>query len=128
MVWNQIPLIRERLDKIVTEDRSRKYSNALIVKIIVILRIYGISYRSSKYFFNNHREYMELLDITDIPDFRTLSYRSLRIDWHYINSAIIDIINPENDSAAIDSSIVKTCKDTTAQRRRKSKKYKDPES
>ena len=71
---------------------------------------------------------MELLDITDIPDFRTLSYRSLRIDWHYINSAIIDIINPENDSAAIDSSIVKTCKDTTAQRRRKSKKYKDPES
>ena len=123
-----IPLIMERLDKIVTEDRSRKYSNALIVKIIVILKLYNISYRSSKYFFNNHREYMELLDITDIPDFRTLSYRSLRIDWHYINSAIIDIINPENDSAAIDSSIVKTCKDTTAQRRRKSKKYKDPES
>ena len=128
MAANQIPLIMERLDKIVTEDRARKYPTALIVKIIVILRIYGISYRSSKYFFNNHREFMELLDITDIPDFRTLSYRSLRIDWHYINSAIVDIINPENDNAAIDSSIVKTCKDTTAQRRRKSKKYKDPES
>ena len=123
-----IPLIMERLDKIVTEDRARKYPTAMVVKIIVILRIYGISYRSSKYFFNNHREFMELLDITGIPDFRTLSYRSLRIDWHYINSAIIDIINPENDSAAIDSSIVKTCKDATAQRRRKYKNYKDPES
>jgi hypothetical protein len=118
----------ERLDKIVTEDRARKYSNTLIVKIIVILRIYGISYRSSKYFFNNHREFIELLNITDMPDFRTLSYRSLRIDWHYINSAIVDIINPENDNAAIDSSIVKTIKDSTAQRRRKSKKYKDPYS
>ena len=69
---------------------------------------------------------MELLNITDIPDFRTLSYRSMRMDWHYINSAIIDIINPENDNAAIDSSIVKTCKETTAQRRRRGKKYKDP--
>ena len=123
-----IPLIMERLDKIVTEDRARKYPTSLIVKIIVILRIYGISYRSSKYFFNNHREFMELLDITGILDFRTLSYRSLRIDWHYINSAIIDIINPENDNAAIDSSIVKTCKDATAQRRRKYKNYKDPDS
>ena len=30
--------------------------------------------------------------------------------------------------AAVDSSIVKTCRDTTAQRRRKNKKYKDNES
>ena len=94
----------------------------------MVLRIYGISYRSSKYFFHNHREFTELLNITSIPDFRTLSYRSLRIDWHFINAAIIDIINPENDNAAIDSSIVRTCRDTTAQRRRKSKKYKDPDS
>ena len=128
MAGNHIPLIMQRLDKIVTEDRSRKYSTALIVKIIVILKIYGVSYRSSKYFFNNHREFMELLNIKDIPDFRTLSYRSLRIDWHFINAAIIDIIKPDNDNAAVDSSIVKTCKDTTAQRRRKNKKYKDNES
>ena len=128
MEAHHISLIMERLDKIVTYDRSRKYSTALIVKIIVILKIYGISYRSSRYFFNNHKEFMELLNIKDIPNFRTLSYRSLRIDWHYINSGIIDIINPENDNAAIDSSIVKTCRDTTAQRRRKSKKYKDPDS
>jgi hypothetical protein len=128
MAANQIPLIMERLDKIVTEDRSRKYPTALIVKIIVILRIYGISYRSSKYFFNNHTEFMELLNITDIPDFRTLSYRSRRIDWHYINSGIMDIINLENDNAAIDSSIVRTCRETTSQRRRRTGKYKDPDS
>ncbi len=123
-----IPLIINILDKIVSEDRKRKYSNKNIVKIIVILKIYGVSYRSSKYFFNNHKEFMELLDIKKIPDFRTLSYRSLRIDWHYINSLIIDIINPYNDNAAIDSSIVKTCKDTTAQRRRRTGEYKDPNS
>ena len=68
------------------------------------------------------------MSITDIPDFRTLSYRSLIIDWHLINSSIIDIINPYNDSAAVDSSVVKPCKDTTAQRKRKNRKYKDPES
>ena len=128
MAANQIPLIMRRLDKIVAEDRIRKYSTILIVKIIVILKIYGVSYRSSKYFFNNHREFMELLSITDIPDFRTLSYRSLRIGWHYINSSIIDIINPYNDSAAVDSSVVKICKDTTTQRRWKNGKYKDPDS
>ena len=103
MEANHIPLIMQRLDKIVTEDRVRKYPAALIVKIIVILKIYGISYRSSRYFFNNHREFLELLNIIDIPDFRTLSYRSLRIDWHFINSLIIDIINPYNDNAAVDS-------------------------
>ena len=48
--------------------------------------------------------------------------------YNYINLSIIDIINPYNDSAAVDSSIVKTCKDTTAERRRKNGKYKDPES
>ena len=128
MAANQIPLIMQRLAQIVAEDRIRKYSTALIVKIIVILKIYGVSYRSSKYFFNNHKEFMELLNITDIPNFWTLSYRSLRIDWHLINSSIIDMINPYNDNAAVDSSIVKTCKDTTAQRRRKNGKYKDPES
>ena len=128
MAANQISLIMERLDKIVTEYRSRKYSNALIVKIIIILKFYNISYRSSKYFFYNHGEFMELLNIKDIPNFRTLTYRSLRIDWHYTYSVIMDIINPDNDNATIDLSIVKTCKDTTAQRRRKSRKYKDPES
>ena len=128
MEANHMPLIMQRLAQIVMEDRIRKYSTTLIVKIIVILKIYRISYRTSKYFFDNHREFMELLNITNIPNFRTLSYRLLRIDWHFINSSIIDMTNPYNDSAAVDSSIVKTCRDTTAQRRRKNRKYKDPDS
>ncbi len=118
MKANRIPLIMQRLNKIVTEDRVTNYPSKLIVKIIVILKIYGVSYRASKYFFNNHKEFMELLNIIDIPDFRTLSSRSLAIDWHFINSSIIDMINPNNDNAVMDSSIVKTWKDTTAQRRR----------
>ena len=44
MEANHIPLIMERLDKIVAENRIRKYSTALIVKIIVILKMYGVSY------------------------------------------------------------------------------------
>ena len=43
-----ISLIMEKLDKMVTEDRSRNYSNALIMKIIVILNFFDISYRSSR--------------------------------------------------------------------------------
>ena len=68
-----IPLNMEWLAQIVTVDGAGKYPTVLIVKIIVILRIYGISYRSSKYFFNNHREFMELLNITDIPDYRSVN-------------------------------------------------------
>ena len=87
-----------------------------------------MSYRSSKYFYNKHKEFLELLNITDIPNFGILSYRSLRIEWHLINSSIIDITNPDNDSAAVDSSVEKSCRDTSAQRRRKNGKYTDPES
>ena len=33
----------EKLAQIVTKDREREYSHGLIVKIIILLRIYGIS-------------------------------------------------------------------------------------
>jgi hypothetical protein len=94
----------------------------------VILQIYGISYRSSNRFFNNHPELMDLVGISEIPDIRPLSYRALRMDWHEINAGIIDLIESNGENAAIDSFIVKTCKHTTAQRRGKSGKYKDTES
>ena len=67
MAANRIPLIMQRLGKIVAEYRIKKYSTTFIVKIIVILKIYGVSCRSSKYLFNNHREFIELLNIKDIP-------------------------------------------------------------
>ena len=114
MEANHIPLIMERLNNIISEDRLGRLYNAIIVKIIVILQIYGISYRSSFKFFNNHPELMNLVGIRKIPDFRTLSYRALRIDWHEINAGIIDLIESNGENAAIDSFIVKTCKHTTA--------------
>jgi hypothetical protein len=49
-----IPLIMDLVDKIISEDRKRKYSNALILKILLITQIYGISYRSTEKFFINH--------------------------------------------------------------------------
>ncbi|MCL4451691.1 MAG: hypothetical protein M1327_03580 [Candidatus Thermoplasmatota archaeon] len=66
----------ERLDKIVSEDRAKKFSNRVIVKILVILEIYGISYRSSRKFFNNHPELADPLRIHVTPNFCTLSYRA----------------------------------------------------
>lgn len=119
METNNIPLIMDKLDNIISEDRSRKFSNAIIVKIIVILQIYGISYRSSGKFFSNHPELLNLVGISEIQDFRTLSYRALRMDWHEINAGIIE---SDCENAAIDGFIVKTCKDSTAQRRRGSMK------
>ena len=42
MAGNHIPLTMQRLAQMVTEDRIRKYPAPLIVKIIVILKIYGV--------------------------------------------------------------------------------------
>ena len=69
----------ERLDNLVSYVRKRKHLNALIKKIIVNLKFYNISYRLSKYFSNNHPELMNLLNIKEIQNFRTLSYWSLRL-------------------------------------------------
>ena len=55
------PAIIDVIDNMIFEDRKRKYSNALIMKILVILQIYGISYRSSGNFFRNHKDIMEAL-------------------------------------------------------------------
>ena len=99
MDTNHIPLIMERVDKIVSKDRSRRFSNRVIVKILVILMIYGISFRSSRKFFNNHPELMSIVGIKRIPNFHTLSYRAIRMDWHEINASLIDT---GNENAAID--------------------------
>jgi hypothetical protein len=87
-----IPLIIDRLDKIVYEGRIRKFSRGFTVKIVVILQIYSVSYKSSKYFFHNHSGLGNHIGIHGIPNFLTLSYRSRRIDWHDINAGIVDLI------------------------------------
>ena len=57
---------------------------------------------------------MNIVELSEIPDFRTLSYRTLRMDWHEINVGITDLIESSEDIAAIDSFIVKTCGHKTA--------------
>jgi len=46
MMATHIPVIMELIDKIISEDRKTKYSNAMIIKGLVVLQMYGISYRS----------------------------------------------------------------------------------
>lgn len=122
MDTNHILLIMVRLDKIVSEERAKKFSNMVIAKI---LEIYSFSYRSSRKFFNNDVEFLDLPMIHVIPKFPTLSYRAIRMDWHEINAYLIDT---GNESAAIENFIVKTCRDSTAKRLMKSCNYKGPDS
>lgn len=129
MAATHIPMIMDILDKIVPEDRKRKYSNRLIAKILVLLQLYGISYRSSARFFENHTEFLSLLGVHDIPSFQTISRKASKmLDLHEINASILDLIETSEENAAIDSFMVKTCIAHTAQRRRQYGGYKDPES
>ncbi|MGP6238984.1 hypothetical protein ACNF40_01025 [Cuniculiplasma sp. SKW4] len=43
MDTNHIPLIMEKPDKTVSDDGAKKSPNRIIVKILVIMEIYGIS-------------------------------------------------------------------------------------
>ena len=73
-------------------DLKNKYPNVLIVKILVIPQMHGISYRLSDNFFNNHRDFMKVLGIHEIPYVRTPSMRVMMMDWHYIKAMIVDLI------------------------------------
>jgi hypothetical protein len=128
MTAKYISVIMDLVDKIISEDRKRKYSNALILKILLITQIYRISYRSTEKFFNNHPDLKEAICLNEIPNFRTLSGRARMIDWHYVNAMILDLISTEKENAAIDSFIVKTCKNSTAIRRKRYRNYRDQHS
>jgi hypothetical protein len=75
------PATIEVIDNMIFEDRKRKYSNALIVKIIVILQIYGISFRPSGNFFNNPRNIMEALEIRELPNVLRNTFKEDKDDW-----------------------------------------------
>lgn len=68
---------------------------------------------------------MEALGILEISNLRTLSRMARIIDWRYINAVILDLIATERENTAIDSFVVKTCKQSTAIRRRIHGGYKD---
>ena len=63
------------------------------MKILLIIQMYGISYRSSEKFFKNHPDLKEAICLSEIPNFRTLSRRARMIDWHYVNAMILDLIS-----------------------------------
>jgi len=90
---NHIPMIMEFIDNNIIEDRKRKYSNALIVKILVILQIYGISYRSAESFFRNHPDLKNALGLENIPNFRTLSRRATLCKYFNTGEEIINYYN-----------------------------------
>ena len=89
------------------------------------MQIFNISYRSSVIFLENHREYMELIGINEIPSFQTLSRRARTFDLHAINIEIESLYSI-NEIAAFDSFMIHTYKYSTAERRRKYRNYKDP--
>jgi hypothetical protein len=123
-----IPLIVEIIDNIVSpDDRKRKYSDREILKILVLLQIFRISYRSAKIFLTNHEEYLRMIGIREIPSFQTLSRSARLFDLHAINREVTFLYSMES-IAAIDSFIVHTCKHSTAVRRKIWGNNKDPES
>ncbi len=68
---------------------------------------------------------MELIGISEIPSFQTLSRRSRSFDLHAINMEIESLYSI-NKIAAFDSFMIHTCKYSTAERRSKYSNYKDP--
>jgi len=112
------PLIVEFIDNYVFKDRKNKVPNSLIVKLLLILQIYRISYRSSESLFRNHPDIKNVLGVIEIPNFRTLYTRARMIDWHKINNELLQSINTYKENYAIDSFIVRTCKSSTASRRK----------
>ena len=128
MLRGHIPLIMEIMDNIVLpDDRRRKYTDRQILKILVLLQIFGISYRSSGVFLRNHEDYLALMGVKEIPSFQTLSRRARMIDLHAINGEITFPYSMES-IAAVDSFMIHTCKYSTAARRKVWGNYRDPES
>ena len=90
MPSQQIPLIMEIINNIVSpDDRKRKYTDRQILKVLIVLQIFNISYRSARTFLTNHEEYIRMAGITEIPSFQTLSRRARMIDLHAVNNKTI---------------------------------------
>ena len=68
MPEQHIPLIMELIDRIVSPDeRKRKFTDRHILKILIPLQIFGISYRSSGIFLRNYGEYMRYRHFRHFP-------------------------------------------------------------
>ena len=124
----EYPIAMEIIDNIIPLDSPNiRYTDRQILKILILLQIFGISYRSSRIFFINHEEYLAMIGIRDIPSFQTLSRRSRKFDLHAINQEIAFLYSME-ECAAMDSFTIHTCRYSTAMRRKPRGNYMDPES
>ena len=126
MSEQHIPLIMELIDNIVSPDhRRRKYSDWQILKILILLQIFDISYRSSGIFLTSHEEYLRMIGLKEITSFQTLSRRARSMDLHAINREIV-FLHSMKECAAIDSFMIHTCKYSTAMRRKYWGNYRGP--
>ncbi len=125
MPSQHIPLIMEIIDNIVSPDqRRRKFSDRQILKMLVLLQIFNISYRFSGILLRNHEEYLTMMGLNDIPSFQTLSRRARKFDLHAINREIV-LLYCMKECAAVNSFIIRTCKYSTAMRRKHWGNYRD---
>lgn len=86
MLDKHIPLIKGIMDNIVSPDaRKKKDTERQILKTLILLQVFGPSYRSSGIFLRNHEEYMEMIGILEVPSFQTLSRRARTLDLYAIN-------------------------------------------
>ncbi|MFG1449691.1 MAG: hypothetical protein AAE983_03495 [Thermoplasmataceae archaeon] len=126
MPGKHIPLIMEIIGNIVSpDDRKRKYTDRLVLKILLLLHISGISYRSAGVFLTSHEEYLRMIGLKEITSFQTLSRRARSMDLHAINREIV-FLHSMKECAAIDSFMIHTCKYSTAMRRKYWGSYRDP--
>ena len=120
------PAYHDRIDNIVSPvERKRKFTDRQILKILILLQISDISYRSSGIFLTNHEEYLRMIGLKEIPSFQTLSRRARSFDLHAINRGIV-LLYSMKECAAIDSFMIHTCKHSTAMRRKYWGNYRGP--
>ena len=71
MSEKHIPLIMEIIEKIVSsDDRKKKYTDRHIVKTLIVLQIFNISYRSARTILTNHEEYIRMAGLRRYQAFR----------------------------------------------------------
>ena len=75
------------------------------MKILIVLQIFKISFRSARIFLLNHEEYLHIIGISEMPSFQVLPRRSRSLDLHAINREITSLYSIKN-IAAVDSFMV----------------------
>ena len=112
------PAYHDRIDNIVSPvERKRKFTDRQILKILILLQISDISYRSSGIFLINHEEYLRMIGLKEITSFQTLSRRARSMDLHAINREIV-FLHSMKECAAVDPFMIHIQEYSTVLRRK----------